>query len=183
LGIDLRFSTFSNFEIKIMSNQNKYKCTTSGSSGAVSGRVSTSRTQIQTAVFDVIALPFTFAEDILGRTLRRVLATLLIIFAIGLGLIAAAGVWYSCMSTKYYCTGGDTLTAAAALFLIPGVAIAFCTLGSYLVARRDRDPAYQVPAPTPATSPDLTCQLCGGSGMASPVYECNKCKGSGTVLE
>ena len=42
-----------------------------------------------------------------------------------------------------------------------------------------RPPAKPAPPPPPVAR--STCELCGGSGLASPVYKCNKCDGSGTL--
>ncbi len=52
------------------------------------------------------------------------------------------------------------------------------TIDAERVSKSVRTPV-RAPGPTPALDP--TCWHCGGSGMASPVYKCNNCSGTGTI--
>ena len=48
-------------------------------------------------------------------------------------------------------------------------------------ARFAQGPHVGTPTEVDRVSKSVTCWLCSGSGMASPVYKCNKCNGTGTI--
>ncbi len=137
------------------------------------------------AALNLIPLPFALGYAYLGRWQRFFWAIVLRVVAALIGSFFALWRLFVCQMNGD-CTLRDNFEAWVLFLAFPGAVAVFSALDAYGVARSDNESTLGQTSPpdqsTPLT-PARTCDLCGGSGMTSPVYKCNKCNGSGTVRE